>query len=96
MKNIVSRMLSTKFIQQYSPSPALRRVARYRILKRFAKRNDFQIYKNNLIWTQDDDFLKQEGALHAVARIGLALLAGFTFICLAFSLGFIGRHLGLF
>lgn len=51
-------MLSTKFIQQYSPSPALRRVARYRILKRFAKRNDFQIYKNNLIWTQDSDFLK--------------------------------------
>ena len=43
-----------------------------------------------------DDFLKQESALHAAVRWGLEpLLAIAALICLAFSLGFFGRHLGL-
>ncbi|WP_442582719.1 TylF/MycF/NovP-related O-methyltransferase [Mesorhizobium sp. ASY16-5R] len=58
MNKLISRILRTKYIQQYSSSPALRRVAKYRILKRIARKNDFQIYKKNLIWTQDGDFLE--------------------------------------
>jgi hypothetical protein len=56
MKNFLSRLLSSKLVQQYSSSPEVRRRARFKLLKRYAKKNDFQIYKNNLIWYRDQDF----------------------------------------
>lgn len=44
----------------------------------------------------DSDFLKQDNALAAALRWGAQpLLAAVALICLAFSLGYLGRYLGL-
>lgn len=45
----------------------------------------------------DNDFLKQEGALHAAIAFGAWMLIGIGAVaCAALSIGYFGRHLGLF
>jgi hypothetical protein len=60
MKNFISRILNSKLVQQYSSLPEVRRKARFKLLNRYAKKNDLQIYRHNLIWYRDEDFLKAQ------------------------------------
>ena len=43
-------------IRFYSPDPQRRRRARFRIMRSFARSNDFHIYKDHLIWKEDSEF----------------------------------------
>jgi hypothetical protein len=40
----------------FSPDPDRRRRARFRIMKGYAKRNDFEIYKDHMLWSKDAGF----------------------------------------
>ncbi len=45
-----------KALSRYSSDPEVRRSSRWRKLQKYAKRNDFQVYRAHLIWLSDEKF----------------------------------------